>query len=578
MALSDIRLIEQIQNLIEDAGIGKFQTLASAGWDGTLPVATLTPPVSFTLEDGVTNLTTTFITQTHTSTGAVADNFGIRNLWQLESDNGATQDVFAMDVIWSDANVATGLDADVVFKHMVAGNAIAEKFRFQSDSRLYIQSSDAAGYAGVRVMTPNREYFMGVNTASANFAIVDNTAGGVNRFWIDSSGNTFIGSLGVADSLLHVWKATAGTVTAHGDSLLTLESDTSSAISFLVPNTASSVIVFGDADNNVVTSFGYNHLLTRFWFKIETGDRLYYSANTFQFQENTTISSTGSLSLTTPIISSLYQASGGGLLTIPASGGVDTFCLLSATQELDNKTLDSSVAKGTWTASGTWTIPAVTLGGTLTGGANLISGSNFDINGGDISSSTISGGLTWLAAQNFNSQILTNVNIDSGTVDLITSLTVANAIDIGSYDIRALSGTFDIATGTQPLSITSVTVVTNLNADLIDGFHFSGTCTQSVTAKTIDTIYTNGSKVRIATVSIRLQTGTTGYGYIEVRSDAGATPTTVIAQLRSEYFTTSDHFSAVTFIIIPNNKYRISNTSTGDGSVTILYWTESDLY
>ncbi len=35
--------------------------------------------------------------------------------------------------------------------------------------------------------------------------------------------------------------------------------------------------------------------------------------------------------------------------------------------ELDNTTLDTSIAKGTWTASGTWTIPAVTLGGTVTG-------------------------------------------------------------------------------------------------------------------------------------------------------------------------------------------------------------------
>jgi len=50
--------------------------------------------------------------------------------------------------------------------------------------------------------------------------------------------------------------------------------------------------------------------------------------------------------------------------TIPA--GTDTFALLAATQELTNKTLDSSVAKGTWTASGTWTIPAVTLGASVT--------------------------------------------------------------------------------------------------------------------------------------------------------------------------------------------------------------------
>jgi hypothetical protein len=39
---------------------------------------------------------------------------------------------------------------------------------------------------------------------------------------------------------------------------------------------------------------------------------------------------------------------------------------ISAIQELDNKTLDASVGKGTWTASGTWTLPAVTAGGTVT--------------------------------------------------------------------------------------------------------------------------------------------------------------------------------------------------------------------
>lgn len=39
---------------------------------------------------------------------------------------------------------------------------------------------------------------------------------------------------------------------------------------------------------------------------------------------------------------------------------------LAGTEELDNKTLDSSVGKGTWTASGTWTLPAFTAGGVIT--------------------------------------------------------------------------------------------------------------------------------------------------------------------------------------------------------------------
>jgi hypothetical protein len=67
--------------------------------------------------------------------------------------------------------------------------------------------------------------------------------------------------------------------------------------------------------------------------------------------------------LTTPVVATLYQDAGKTkLMTIPNTAS-DTLCAIAATQELDNKTLDSSVGKGTWTASGTWTLPAVTLGG-----------------------------------------------------------------------------------------------------------------------------------------------------------------------------------------------------------------------
>lgn len=63
----------------------------------------------------------------------------------------------------------------------------------------------------------------------------------------------------------------------------------------------------------------------------------------------------------------------------------DTLVGLVATQELDNKTLDSSVGKGTWTASGTWTLPAFTLGGTVSGGGqqlnNIIIGTSTPLAG-----------------------------------------------------------------------------------------------------------------------------------------------------------------------------------------------------
>lgn len=68
----------------------------------------------------------------------------------------------------------------------------------------------------------------------------------------------------------------------------------------------------------------------------------------------------------------------GTTMTFPAS--TDTVVTLTATQELTNKTLNASVAKGTWTASGTWTVPAMTLGGTITGAGQTIN--NVVLSGG----------------------------------------------------------------------------------------------------------------------------------------------------------------------------------------------------
>jgi len=101
---------------------------------------------------------------------------------------------------------------------------------------------------------------------------------------------------------------------------------------------------------------------------------------------------------------------------------------------------DSDLTFDTATLTAT-NIGAFTLAGKLTAGTTEIEGSAFDINGGDIFSATISGGLTWSAAQDLDSQVLTNVNIDSGSISGITFSGLETSGDIvytfDGFELRA---------------------------------------------------------------------------------------------------------------------------------------------
>ena len=94
----------------------------------------------------------------------------------------------------------------------------------------------------------------------------------------------------------------------------------------------------------------------------------------------------------------------------------------------------------------------ITLGKKLEAGSVEIEGTAFDINGGDISAATISGGLTWSAAQNLNSQNLTNVDIDSGTIDAVT-LGTNSAVTEAQIDNININGYIISTANSQTLSV-----------------------------------------------------------------------------------------------------------------------------
>jgi hypothetical protein len=82
--------------------------------------------------------------------------------------------------------------------------------------------------------------------------------------------------------------------------------------------------------------------------------------------------------------------------------------------------------------------------GDLTSGRVVIAGTSGELEddgdltfSGDTLTATKIGAFQAVGAINFDSQNLTNVNINSGTVDAITSLTVGNDVDVGNYKITS---------------------------------------------------------------------------------------------------------------------------------------------
>ena len=109
--------------------------------------------------------------------------------------------------------------------------------------------------------------------------------------------------------------------------------------------------------------------------------------------------------------------------------------------------------------------------GTETGNVTISSYAGLQVGGFSASSMSLGGVgvVTLTGSQTLTNKTLTAPTINAGTLNLMTVLTVANDIDVGAYEIRALKFESDQATGTAPLTVASTTVVTNLNADLLDG-------------------------------------------------------------------------------------------------------------
>ena len=93
----------------------------------------------------------------------------------------------------------------------------------------------------------------------------------------------------------------------------------------------------------------------------------------------------------------------------------------------------------------------------------------------NVSITTSNGNITMGVAGNANIAVITGTGVNvSGTLDVTGNANVGN---LSATGIIASTLTSNVATGTAPLTVTSTTKVTNLNADLVDGYTTSLTAT-----------------------------------------------------------------------------------------------------
>jgi len=156
-----------------------------------------------------------------------------------------------------------------------------------------------------------------LDPAGDDVILLDNTAlslgtGADSRLYYDGT-DTFLNlrAVGTGDLMIalaggfpspdaggvHIWKGTAGVVTADGTSAITLENAGDIRLTFLAPSANQGGLAVGDPDSPVVGQFLYNHVNDSWDSYIAAAMRLRHSAGAFAFQEATTISATGILTV-----------------------------------------------------------------------------------------------------------------------------------------------------------------------------------------------------------------------------------------------------------------------------------------
>ena len=150
---------------------------------------------------------------------------------------------------------------------------------------------------------------------------------------IDSSQDVGIG-ISTPDSRLHVWDATAGSVAAVANTVLTLENSTHAYLSILTPNDTVGGIVFGDVGSNVAGRLLYTHDPASpqgFQFYVETALAASLNATGLVLADASTVN------ISTPLLAGADHTATGLTAQMLAGGAISAFdlvCIHTVTQEV----------------------------------------------------------------------------------------------------------------------------------------------------------------------------------------------------------------------------------------------------
>ncbi|ASE99937.1 hypothetical protein [uncultured virus] len=221
--------------------------------------------------------------------GTAADNDSSYISYEMEDSAGNLVEVGRQ--VWQINDVTSNTkDSKFVWQVMV-NNTLTDMLEISSSAAAVPTATFASGDA---IFNDNVSIRLGTAGAEA-----DLSSNGTDVKWeYAATADLLIGraSSPAPDGLVHIWAATAGSVQAPTDSLLTLEKDDNAYITFLAPTVSG--INFGDAADNDVGSITYTHSSNTLNTTINAASQLNHTDGAFAFAKATTVStSSGTLTI-----------------------------------------------------------------------------------------------------------------------------------------------------------------------------------------------------------------------------------------------------------------------------------------